>query len=170
MNQSIFKGKHIGNLYLIYSSNNCVQSIKQDDQYTLWHRRLVHARLSRIRRMQKTAKGEITNLKLASEHYCDECKKGKSKRQKFTKAQEKGYQPMDKILCDIYGPLPIKSTKNNIYILGVIDSFSGFLKVFFQATKSAEETIHKIKSFVAWGERQSSHQCHQIQSDNGTEF
>lgn len=72
------------------------------------------------------------------------------------------------IHTDVCGPMQVNSLGGSRYYLLFKDDYSHFRFVYFIKEKS--EVAEKLKSFVNFVEKQTSHKIRIIRSDNGTEY
>ena len=71
---------------------------------------------------------------------------------------------------DLWGPSHVKSARGKLYMMLVVDGFSGLAKGYFLADKQASTTLEALKQNIALSERQTGQKIKCIQTDKGTEF
>ena len=98
---------------------------------------------------------------------CEVCqsKKGKVPDQKHTLVSHVSGYPFQKLSLDFVGPLP-KSSKGNVYLLTVCDTFTRWLEAFPCKRATAQVVVDKLTQeiFPRYGV------CDQIHSDRGSQF
>lgn len=144
-------------------------SINTNPSYDLWHARLGHLSYERMKRLASIADGDVSKIVFPPEPFCVKCNNAKQKRMKFGRKNKKDF-PLELVHLDIFGPLRTESFHKNKYILGLIDSHSGFVSLYYQATKSGTETAKNFQKYLAWAERQCNRKLLAIRADNGLEF
>ena len=71
---------------------------------------------------------------------------------------------------DLWGPSCVKSAGGKLYMMLIVDSFSGSAKGYFLADKQASTTLEALKQNIALSEQQTGQKIKCILIDKGTEF
>lgn len=146
------------------SSVNTPKSIR------VWHERLGHLNLARIRSM--VLSGVVTGLHLSpgiDDFVCHGCAFGKQHRLPFpTRGRTRADKIGQLIHSDLCGPMNHATPKGARFYVIFKDDFSGYRVVHFLKQKS--EAMGHFKDFVAQCRIQTGHQVVTLRSDNGGEF
>lgn len=98
-----------------------------------WHRKLAHRNLDDIKRQLKN---DNTSIKKCNHNDdCKDCLIGKMSRKPFHQAQPIEH-PLDVIVSDVCGPLPVESVDKKRYFATFTDAYSKFTETFFMREKS----------------------------------
>lgn len=131
------------------------------------HARLGHPGSLMLRRTMKS----FPSIKVVgrSDHLCDPCARGKSKRRPFGRVSKRKYDVLEVLSADIqYFSTPSNDgTKANIKI---IDHATKYLKTFLLKDRTALTLLEDLRPFIARMERQSGHLVKFIRTDLGGEF
>jgi len=140
--------------------NNEINNIylNKDQLMDLWHRRLGHFDISKIRT-------KLNNFNIKNK--CSVCINSKLKNKSYKPSMNKSTHILDLIHIDLVGPVT-PSINNNKYFLTILDDFSRFGWVIF--TENKNDIFNK---FIIWYNQlynttNTTVKC--IRSDNGKEF
>nr|GMC49225.1 retrovirus-related Pol polyprotein from transposon TNT 1-94 [Ipomoea batatas] len=137
-------------------------SVNKEDP-DVWHRRLGHASIAKIKKIQ-------LDYLVASENnlHCDSCMRAKQSRLPFPVSSIKTKSCFDLIHCDIWGGYKTASFSGAHYFLTIVDDFSRGVWVYLMKHKS--EVSHHLVSFCNMISTQFGKVVKQIRADNGMEF
>ncbi len=142
-----------------------LKTVSTDLTY-MWHLRLGHISLDRIKRLAKD--GPLQSLQVGQLPTCESCIEGKMTKRPFSKKGERATQCLELIHSDVCGPLNIQARGGYEYFLTFTDDFSRFGCVYLMRRKS--ETFEKFKEFQTMVERQLDKQIKTLRSDRGGEY
>ncbi|GJZ63930.1 retrovirus-related pol polyprotein from transposon TNT 1-94 [Tanacetum coccineum] len=140
-----------------------------DENFTLWHRRLGHAKMRLIQSL--TSKELVRNLpKLKfDQHFCDACKIGKQAH-----ASHKAKNMVSTTRClelfhmDLFGPFAVRSYGGNLYTLVIVDDYSRYTWTRF--LKTTTEAFEQFEIFSKKIQNQLGCSIVSIRMDHGREF
>lgn len=148
--------------------NKCMLS-KQKPSAVLWHRRLGHINLQRMKLMRD---GAVDGLDFddndADVKSCEVCAMGKQARSPFGRSESQSTQLLELIHSDVIGPMENVSIGGSRYILTFVDDFSR--KVFIFILKKKSDVFAAFKEFKAFVENQTNKKIKVFRTDNGTEY
>jgi hypothetical protein len=98
---------------------------------------------------------------------CRGCELGKSSRKPFLRGKKKTTRLFEVIHSDLGGPVD-RSIQGSTYYATFIDDYSRHAAVY--PLKSKERFVQAFKTFLAWGETQSSQKLRALHSDRGGEY
>lgn len=153
------------NTELTSSHSNSSSSIAKD-KYVLWHTRLGNPNHHAFVEVFKLCNLPI--LPKPSTELCHACCLGKSHRLPFTLSTTVYTHPFELVVCDLWGPAPMKSTGGYTYFLTCVDAFSRFVWVTPLRLKS--DTLTQFIQFKKMVELQFNCLIKCVQSDGGGEF
>ena len=130
--------------------------------YTLWHRRMGHAK-----HLGKNTEGGPKQTTDAPLGACEGCEKGKSKRLPFPPSKSRAKQPLDLVHSDL-DEMPVLSLGGYKYTATYLDDYSSFGVMFYLKKKSDE--FAAFKQYKAWAERQLGTTLKCRRFDHGGEF
>ncbi len=116
----------------------------------LWHLRLGHISLDRIKRLVKD--GPLHTLHVESLPTCESCIEGKMTKRPFSAKGERANECLQIVHTDVCGSLNIQAREGYEYFVTFIDDFSRFGIVYLMHRKS--ETFEKFKEYKAMAEKQ----------------
>ncbi|KAL5827481.1 hypothetical protein ACOSQ4_019278 [Xanthoceras sorbifolium] len=175
-----YKSDCIGNgtlsdgLYCINLQNNAAYNtmhvqtgtkrcVIDEDSSTLWHRRLGHISIERIKRLVKD--GVLSTLNFTNFETCVDCIKGKQ-----TNKSKKGANRSSDILEIIHTDIccPDMDSYGQKYFISFIDDYSRYMYLYLLHNKN--EAINAFKIFKAEVEKQCGKQIKIVRSDRGGEY
>ncbi|GJS43957.1 retrovirus-related pol polyprotein from transposon TNT 1-94 [Tanacetum coccineum] len=161
------KGLYVMKLGNKPEEKNCLATI--DENSTLWHRRLGHAKM---RLIQSLASNELVRnlpkLKF-DQHFYDACK-----IRKHPHASHKAKNIVSTTRClellqmDLFGPSAIRSYKGNRYTLVIVDDYSTYTWTRFLKDKT--ESFDQFEIFSKKIQNQLGCTIVLIRTDHGREF
>jgi hypothetical protein len=93
---------------------------------------------------------------------------GKSHRLPFPKASLTNYTPMELVVVDLTGPMPIETWSGMLYVFIAVEMNS---RMSFRELLASKDKVAKtLKTIIVKLEHQSGIKTKWIRSDNGTEF
>jgi len=175
-----YKSDYVGNgilsdgLYCINLQNNVTydsmhvhigtkRCIINDDSSTLWHRRLGHISIERIKRLVN--EGILNTLDFTDFETCVDCIKGKQ-----TNKSKKGANRSSGILEIIHTDIcsPDMDSHGQKYFISFIDDYSRYMYLYMLHKKN--EALDAFKIFKAEVEKQCGKQIKIVRSDRGGEY
>ncbi|KAL5823734.1 hypothetical protein ACOSQ4_021634 [Xanthoceras sorbifolium] len=175
-----YKSDCIGNgtlsdgLYCINLQNNATYNtmhvqtgtkrcVIDEDSSTLWHRRLGHISIERIKRLVKD--GVLSTLNFTNFETCVDCIKGKQ-----TNKSKKGANRSSDILEIIHTDIccPDMDSYGQKYFISFIDDYSRYMYLYLLHNKN--EVLNAFKIFKAEVEKQCGKQIKIVRSDRGGEY
>lgn len=146
----------------------CMQSKCTTSAY-MWHRRLGHINLQRMKLMRDGAVDGLNFNDEANEiENCEACAYGKQARLPFKKSDRQSKRVLELIHSDVIGPMETQSIGKCKYILTFVDDFSR--KVFLYFLKAKSEVFDTFKIFKAFVENQTERKIQICRTDNGSEY
>nr|GEZ74476.1 hypothetical protein [Tanacetum cinerariifolium] len=139
----LIKGYRGSNLYTISvedmmkSSPICLLSKASKNKSWLWYRRLNHLNFGTINDLvRKDLVRGLPRLKFEKDHLCSACQLRKSKKHSHkSKAKNTIIEVLHTLHMDLCGPMQVQSINGKIYILVIVDDYSGFTWVKFLRSK-----------------------------------
>ncbi|KAL2904103.1 Retrovirus-related Pol polyprotein from transposon TNT 1-94 [Bienertia sinuspersici] len=132
-------------------------------QTALWHHRLGHAPLSKIKKIEGL-KGFDGN----SGEVCLTCPLGKFTKLPYKLSRSRAKQILEMIHIDIWGPYKVATRRGHRFFLTLVDDHTRVTWV--QLLRNKSESYEAIKNFIVMGEHQYGGQVKIIRSDNAQEF
>jgi transposase InsO family protein len=142
----------------------------------LWHRPFGHMGFNNLARLARakmvtvcpvTPAGAATR---AGDGVCEPCQLGKKTRNPFPTLdpQTRTTKPMEKVYCDVYGPLTPESIGGDVYILGILDDYTGrsFVKLLPTRAHVAEALTTQLLEM----ENESGNDLGILQTDGAREL
>ena len=125
------RGSRHGNLYVLEETNQeALNAIKiKFADIDLWHKRLGHPSHNILRILKSQKEISIFNW-TKTPSICVSCQLGKSCKLPFKLSNKKSQFPLEKIHCDLWGPVPINSTQNFRFYALFIDNCTRFSWLF----------------------------------------
>ena len=106
------------NLPIVYSTAKSVPTLSK---YALWHTRLGHPHHQVLAEVLKTCCISLSSKSAAE--FCSACSLGKSHRLPTSLSTTVYNHPFELVVCDLWGPAPIKSSGAYTYFLTCVDAF-----------------------------------------------
>ena len=157
----------VDNLYLVepiilmhvnsYESNHKIKERSSVNQTQLWHLRLGHINLERIRRM--VTGGLISPLDVTNLPDYEPCLEGKMTMRPFKAKGYRAKEVLELVHTDLCGPISTNARGGYEYIISFIDDYSRYGYIYLMHNKS--EAFEKFKEFKAEVEK---HQGKSIKS------
>lgn len=167
--ETVAQCKATNGVYKFISHEPYTLLAKQKPSAVLWHRRLGHINLQRMKQMRDKA---VTGLDFDDSEdgirNCTVCAMGKQTRLPFGRSENRSTHVLDLIHSDIIGPMETQSIGAAKYVLTFIDDYSRKLFVYFLRNKS--ETMQRFVEFKARVENQTERKIKILRTDNGTEY
>uniref|UniRef100_A0A2N9I4A8 Retrovirus-related Pol polyprotein from transposon TNT 1-94 n=1 Tax=Fagus sylvatica TaxID=28930 RepID=A0A2N9I4A8_FAGSY len=175
-----YKSDYVGNgtlsdgLYCINLQNNATydsmhvhtgtkRCVINEDSSKLWHRRLGHISIERIKRLVN--EGVLNTLDFTDFETCVDCIKGKQ-----TNKSKKGANRSSDILEIIHTDIcsPDMDSHGQKYFISFIDDYSRYMYLYMLYNKN--EALDAFKIFKAEVEKQCGKQIKIVRSDRGGEY
>ena len=147
----------VDNLYLLepitpmqlnsHESNHKRKERSSVNQAQLWHRRLGHINLDRIRRL--VTSGLLSPLDVTDLPVCEPCLEGKMTLRPFKAKGNRCKEVLDLIYTDLCGPMSTSARGGYEYFITFIDNYSRYGYVYLMRHKSkAFEKFEEFKTKV----------------------
>ncbi|RVW67331.1 Retrovirus-related Pol polyprotein from transposon TNT 1-94 [Vitis vinifera] len=147
-------------MHVHIGTKRCVMN---EDSSMLWHRRLGHISIQRIKRLVND--GVLSTLDFTDFHTCVDCIKGKQ-----TNKSKKGAKRSTDILEIIHSDIccPSMDAYGPKYFISFIDDYSRYMYVYLLHNKN--EALGAFKVFKAEVEKQCGKQIKIVRTDRGGEY
>ena len=134
-----------------------------EDSFMLWHRRLGHISIQRIKRLVND--GAFSTLYFTDFHTCVDCIKGKhtNKSKKGAKRSKNILRIIHSDIC--YLDMDAYSLK---YFISLIDAYSSYTYIYLLHNKN--EALGAFKVFKAEAEKQCGKQTKIVRTNRGGEY
>ena len=132
----------------------------------LWHLRLGHISLDRIRRLARD--GPLDLHEVESMPRCESCLEGKMTKRPFGSKRKRVEEVLELVHSDVCGPMNIKARGGYEYYVTFIDDYSRYGYAYLMHHKS--ETFDKFREFRAEAEKQLGKPIKALRSDRGGEY
>ena len=133
-----------------------------------WHRRLGHANFRTVLDMARSevVTGMQADLSLAPQA-CDACIRGKQTHHPVPKLREgrKADKRLGRVFVDLTGPQSVAARSGCLYIMNVIDDYSGYHWTRLLKTKA--EASRALREWLPAAENQSGEKLCYLVTDNG---
>ena len=136
----------------------------------IWHQRMGHMSHMALKSHGPAATTgmDIDSSAVAIPSACHGCELGKSARKPFSGSGKKTSRIYEVVHSDLAGPMQTKSIQGSVYIATFVDDYSRHALVYFLKTK--DQFVHALKTFLAWGDTQTSLKLRALHSDRGGEY
>jgi transposase InsO family protein len=138
------------------------------DPTRLWHERMGHIGVGRLRAMQRKGMVEYFPECGLEFEFCENFIYGKQSRVRlpYGEARENGI--LELVHNDVLGPVTVPSLGGYMYYVSFIDYFSRKTWIYFLRNKS--EVFERFKDFKTLVENQTEKRIKVLRTDNGGEF
>ena len=154
------------NIEMFRTSETQNKTQKVSSNAFLWHLRLGHINLNRIRRLVKN--GLLSQLEDNSLPPCDSCLEGKMTKRSFTRKDLRAKTPLKLVHSDLCGPMNVKVRGGYEHFISFIDDYSRYGHVYLIQNKS--DSFEKFKEYKAEVENESGKTIKTLRSDRGGEY
>lgn len=138
--------------------------VMNENSSTLWHRRLGHISINRIKRLVKD--GVLNTLDFTDFNTCVDCIKGKHTSKSKKTSVHRSSELLEIIHTDICSP--DMDSHGQKYFISFIDDYSRYMYLYLLHNKS--EALDVFKIFKAEVEKQCNKQIKIVRSDRGGEY
>ena len=146
------------------------KDLKSDTDIELWHKRIGHINLNKLKAMQ--SKGVIIGLPTFKEKeiegVCEACQFGKQHRHPFPKERNVSKGLLDVVHSDVWGPAQTATFGGCRYYVTFIDDFSRYTWIFPMRMKS--EVFTHFQKFKSEVEKTTGRHVRCLRSDGGKEY
>ncbi|KAG6468104.1 hypothetical protein ZIOFF_072672 [Zingiber officinale] len=166
----VHTGTRVKDLFVLSASNSYIEKMRSNDTSSLWHARLGHINMTKMRAIiqKKLVEGLSDSMKIDNEGVCEGCQFGKSHRLPFENSTSRCTTPLERIHSDLMGPTKTTSYSEGNYMLLFVDDYSRFTWVYFVKHKS--ETFSIFLDFKKIVEGELGRKIKTLRTDNGGEF
>jgi transposase InsO family protein len=136
-----------------------------------WHKRLGHINYDAMKQLHNHSAArnfDVQGAVVGPDEPCDICMKGKHARAPFPTSDSSTFHPLELVHADVIGKMPCESLGGSLYVLTVLDDFSGLSAVACLRHKSA--VGEAFKDILATWARQSGRLVKKVRTDGGSEF
>ena len=127
----------------MFDTNTKKAKTTQSSQTYLWHCRLGHINIKRIKKLLQ--EGILDSFDLESFENCEGCLLGKMIKQPFSKLGERAGDLLGLIHTDVCGPMSTPARSGYRYFITFTDDYSRYGYVYLMSHKS--ESFDKFKEF-----------------------
>ena len=127
----------------IHNIDAKICKVDNDSATYLWHYRLGHIGVKRIKKLHKD--GLLESLDYESLGTCEPCLMGKMTKTPFSGTMERATDLLEIIHTDVFGPMNIEARDKYHYFLIFTDDLSRYEYIYLMRHKS--ETFEKFKEF-----------------------
>ena len=135
--------------------------IDNDSTTYLWHCRLGHIGVNRMKKLQTD--GLLESLDYESFETCEPCLIGKMTKTLFSETMEQATDLLEIIHTDVCGPMSVEVRGGYRYVLTFTDDLSRYGYVYLKKQKS--ETFEKFKEFQSEVENHRNKKIKFLQSE-----
>ena len=158
--------KFMESLFNVECDVGSKRNVHDDSSAYLWHQRLGHISIERIKRLMKN---EIfPQLDFGDWDICLNCIKGKQTKQISKNSTTRSNELLGLIHTDICGPFDIPSWGGEKYFISPLLMIFHIIVIYIFCTKSLNQWMSKV--FIDEVERQIDWKVEVIRSDRGGEF
>ena len=172
----IYNGMLVDNLYILEPISHVqVNSIESNykrkesslvNQTQLWHLRLGHTNLDRIRRL--VTSGHLSPLDVNALSVCEPCLEGKMTMRPFKAKGYKAKEVLDLVDTDLCWPMSTSAREGYEYFITFIDAYSRYGYIYLMHHKS--EAFDKFKEYKAEVENHRGKSIKSLRSDHRGEY
>ena len=148
-----------------------VASPAQTADYHLWHRRLGHISLGRLKSLVEhhLVSDLVLPIVPSSVPVCPACMDGKQTRHPFPQTvSSRRSLPLELVHSDLHGPISVPTANGYRYWITFIDDASRYQRVWLLHKKS--EAFSAFKQFKSWAEKQTGNALKALRDDKGGEY
>ena len=138
-------GRRLGELYVLENLKVSVVAASSIDlssfrlsplssQFYLWHSRLGHVSVSRLRFL--VSSGALGHVNTSDISDCSGCKLAKFSALPFNKSVSYSVAPFDIIHSDVWGPAPVSTKGGSTYYVSFIDDYTRYTWVYLMKRRS----------------------------------
>jgi hypothetical protein len=141
-----------------------------EHQLLIWHRRLGHASLGKIRQAIEKTQGIDLSIppSIRKLPFCEACALGKSQKKTSRIPQQRADKPGQKLHVDLAGPITPVGIGKVRWFLTVVDDYCRWRRVkSFKEKGDTEEVFHGM---INWAETQWGVKVQALRIDGGREF
>ncbi|KAI5350435.1 hypothetical protein L3X38_003326 [Prunus dulcis] len=150
---------------VVFEDNKISPQVFNVESCNVWHGRLGHVSLSKIKRLMDLDLIPKSNVDL--KHKCEECVQAKQTRNSF-KPVERNTQILELIHSYVCDSNRSPTRGGNKYFVTFIDDFSKYCHIYLIKTK--DEVFNKLKIYKSEAENQLEKKIKRLRSDRGGEY
>ena len=170
----IAKGRREGRMFILDSnevkSAMYAKGLKTETNIELWHKRIGHINLRRLRAMQ--SKGVVIRTPdfepKRVDRVCEACQLGKQHRLPFPKESSVSKGLLDVIHSDVWGPAQTLTIGGCRYYVTFIEDHSCYTRIFSMKKKS--EVLSHFQKLKGQVEKEIGQHIRCLRSDGGKEY
>ena len=149
-----------------HESNHKRKEISPVNQTYLWHLKLGHINIERIRRM--VTGGLLSPLDVTALPVCEPCLEEKMTMKPFKAKCYRAKEVLDLLHIDLCGPMSTNARGGYEYFITFINDYSRYEYIYLMRHKS--EAFEKLKGFKAEVENHRGRSIKSLRSDRGGEY
>ena len=142
--------------------NNVALNKRQTQNILLFHQRLGHTSLSKMKHISHCGCNGLNEL------FCDTCCLAKHHRLPFPVSKSIAASIFDLVHIDLWGPYRVQTITSGRYFLTILDDHSRVTWTFLINNKEQVKTV--LHNFIAYVQNQFNVNIKVIRTDNGTEI
>ncbi|KAL2929542.1 Retrovirus-related Pol polyprotein from transposon RE1 [Bienertia sinuspersici] len=140
-----------------------IEGVKPLSLTSLWHQRLGHAPLAKIKKIKK-----VESIRNLNHEKCVVCLQAKFTKLSYNRSNTRADNLFDLIHVDIWGPYRTPTRQHHRYFITVVDDFSRLIWIKLMRYKS--EVFEALKEYVCMVKTQYERLVKVVRSDNALEF
>lgn len=140
-----------------------IQNVKGLSESTLWHHRLGHAPMSKIKKIQG-----LKGFDASCDDVCLVCPQAKFTKLSYRLSESRASAPFELLHVDLWGGYRTETRRHCKYFITIVDDYSRLIWV--QLLKQKTEAFEVVKELVMKAKNQYNQRVKYIRSDNGQEF
>lgn len=160
----------VNGMYKFVSTrDNCLLSVKDENQLLMWHRKLGHLNYQALLKMKNGAVDGVNfNENADVLKSCKVCCLGKQHVLPYEESTRQTTSILDLIHSDLCGPMESESFTKAKYFVTFIDDYSRLVFTYFLVNKS--DAFEKFKEFKEYVENATGKKIKILRTDNGLEY
>ncbi|CAL5443960.1 unnamed protein product [Camellia sinensis] len=174
--KQIGTGRRIGDLYVVESLHlplstspaalSSYQLDSQSSQFYLWHSRLGHLSVDRLRSLAQS--GLLGKVSPSQIDECRGCKLAKMSALPFNKSTSISVSPFSLVHTDVWGPSPVLTKGGSVYYVSFVDDCTRYTWIYLMTHKSDFYQIYR--TFQSMVTTQFGATIKLLRSDLGGEY
>uniref|UniRef100_A0A803LR03 Uncharacterized protein n=1 Tax=Chenopodium quinoa TaxID=63459 RepID=A0A803LR03_CHEQI len=157
------KLKEVFGIKLNSDPSGTVRNVNKLSEPTLWHQRLGHAPMTKIRKIE-----DLKGIDKRCEDVCLTCPVAKFTKLPYILRNSRAKQAFELIHIDIRGAYKVPTRFNQRYFLTIVDDFSRV--TWIKLLKEKSQAFSAIEEFFYMSKTQYGKKVKNIRSDNALEF
>ena len=169
----ILRGRKVDGMYRVECALPLVSYARANvasSSANTWHRRFGHVGHGAMQQtLRARAVRGMEDVKLvAARQPCSVCDRAKLTRAVFARSSSRASYPTELVHSDTMGPMPIRGLDEELYVVTVLDDYSGYAETTLVRAK-ADAASALVDVLVRW-QRRTGQKMKTLRTDQGTEF